>query len=75
MSNLTANGLVECPGCGKPFPSECDWCSEDQPRPKLAPLLEEAISIVNDYYWVASKRDGLRADERAGTFLKKVGRI
>lgn len=22
-----------CPGCGKPFPQECDWCSDDIPRP------------------------------------------
>jgi hypothetical protein len=22
-----------CPGCGKPYPSECDWCAEDVPRP------------------------------------------
>lgn len=22
-----------CPGCGKPYPSECDWCAEDRPKP------------------------------------------
>lgn len=26
---------IECPGCGKTFPSECDWCSETVPKPAM----------------------------------------
>jgi hypothetical protein len=36
-----APGEVKCPGCGKRFPSECDWCSEQIPRPDCAPSPEQ----------------------------------
>jgi hypothetical protein len=35
-----APGEAKCPGCGKRFPSECDWCSEQIPRPDCAPSPE-----------------------------------
>lgn len=30
-----------CPGCGKKFPEECDWCSDVVPRPMIDQLGEE----------------------------------
>jgi hypothetical protein len=36
-----APGEAKCPGCGKRFPSECDWCSEQIPRPDCAPSPEQ----------------------------------
>lgn len=32
---------VTCPGCGKQYPTECDWCSDVLPRPLLEELAQE----------------------------------
>ena len=40
-----------------------------------AKLLEQATSIIREYYWIETKRAGQACDERAGRFLKGLGKL
>jgi hypothetical protein len=40
MTTPTTPKYEMCPGCGKPYPSECDWCSESVPRPRCTRYAE-----------------------------------
>lgn len=38
-----------CPGCGKSYPSECDWCSNILPKPSCAPRADGSAAEVKRY--------------------------
>lgn len=42
---------------------------------KLRRERDDAISLVNEYYWIESRSAGKRADERAGKFLRRMGKL
>lgn len=35
VSNTRPLVNAECPGCGKAYRTECDWCSDDIPKPDI----------------------------------------
>lgn len=42
---------------------------------KLRLERDDAVSLVNEYYWIESRSAGKRADERAGKFLRRMGKL
>lgn len=38
-------------------------------------VLDEALSIIKSYYWIESRKEGQAVDERAGKFLRGIGKI
>lgn len=77
-----------CPDCRNQFvqPFVCTTCgaqklydhtvsSQASTIEALRKQLDEAASLVNDYYWVESKGAGREVDKRAGKFLKRIGKL
>lgn len=71
----TANVGATCPGCGKPFPSECDWCSEDIPRPTMnciptsKPSLAWRLVAYSIHTIQCGIKYGQRCEERTASVL------
>ena len=77
-----------CPDCRNQFvqPFVCTTCgaqklydhtvtSQAKLIERMTRQLDEAISLVNDYYWVESNGAGREVDKRAGHFLKRMGKL
>lgn len=77
-----------CPDCRNQFvqPFKCTTCgaqklydntvtSQASTIESLRKQLDEAASLVNDYYWVECKSAGREVDKRAGKFLKRMGKL
>jgi hypothetical protein len=80
--------LHVCPDCRNQFgqPFVCTTCgaqklydhtvtTQAETIQRLTRQLDEAASLVNDYYWVESKGTGREVDKRAGRFLKRMGKL
>lgn len=39
------NAAPQCPGCGKAYPEECDWCSETIPKPEAT---AQAVTLTEE---------------------------